>query len=407
MTDFSGFMDPVQNWSKLPNQLIQMLPIITTVSELKVMLYILRHTWGFQEERGKWITLDEFQKGRLRKDDTRIDNGTGLSHQSVITGLTKAIEHGMIIELVNDINLNRVQKFYRLRTAEDVDTPGTIRSRTDQNKVPWSRLKETDRTQILRLFNRECVYCGNRVPSDHWHYEKVHDDLPWSDANVYLVCPSCFLERKGGNYVGEPEITDDNGVRVPFVPGSKLLSPDGVRGQNFRPPGVKTFESGSGKNVGAKETNRKKPPKERNNIYDAVARHVFVFDPVNGINVPKGDTSRCGMIASWLAGKTDKIRRTPVGFISKPAEPEHVKTFTEIYRLLNPGASMVLDPVKFIEHWKRVGTYLAEQNKKPIKPEPTKIDPEESKRLQEENDRLLAELNERLEKVNNGRASRN
>jgi len=43
---FPGFTEPTENWSKLPHSLIGALPDIRTVAELKVILYILRHTWA-------------------------------------------------------------------------------------------------------------------------------------------------------------------------------------------------------------------------------------------------------------------------------------------------------------------------------------------------------------------------
>ena len=56
---FTGFNEPKENWSKLPNEFVDALPMIETIGEMKVILYILRHTWGFHDDEKK-ITLDEF-----------------------------------------------------------------------------------------------------------------------------------------------------------------------------------------------------------------------------------------------------------------------------------------------------------------------------------------------------------
>ena len=72
-----GFAEPEQNWSKLPHQLIEALPLIETIGEMKVILYVLRHTWGYHDDEKK-ITLDEFCNGRKRRDGSRLDGGTGL-----------------------------------------------------------------------------------------------------------------------------------------------------------------------------------------------------------------------------------------------------------------------------------------------------------------------------------------
>ena len=112
---FTGFAQPTANYSKLPHQLINELPQITTIGEMKVLLYVLRHTWGFQEfGEGKKITLDEFEHGRKRKDRTRMDNGTGLTKSTIIAGLKKAVEHGFLIVETDSSDKGRVKKSYAL-----------------------------------------------------------------------------------------------------------------------------------------------------------------------------------------------------------------------------------------------------------------------------------------------------
>jgi len=126
INDFPGFPLPEQNWSKLPHCLIAALPLIKSASELKVILYILRHTWGFQEfGRLKKLTVDEFMHGRKKRDGTRMDAGTGLSKPSVIDGLRRAEAHGFIEVDVDDHDMGRVKKFYRLRMqGSSFFTPG-------------------------------------------------------------------------------------------------------------------------------------------------------------------------------------------------------------------------------------------------------------------------------------------
>jgi hypothetical protein len=121
---FAGFPDPQENWSKLPHALIEALPLIETAGEVKVILYILRHTWGYQDEE-KRITVDEFMNGRRRRDGSRIDDGTGLSKPTILDGLKRAEMHGFIEVEVDDKDKGRVKKFYRLRMqGSTFFTPG-------------------------------------------------------------------------------------------------------------------------------------------------------------------------------------------------------------------------------------------------------------------------------------------
>jgi hypothetical protein len=121
MTDkkFPGFEQPAQNYSKLPHTLIDCLPVFSSMAELKVVVYLLRHTWGFSEYgEPKKITTDEFMNGRKRRDGTRLDKGTGLVKNSVISGLELAVEHGFILVEVDKTDLARIEKRYCLNMSD-------------------------------------------------------------------------------------------------------------------------------------------------------------------------------------------------------------------------------------------------------------------------------------------------
>lgn len=114
---FSGFWDlqEYDGYTKLPHALIELLPRLGE-AELKIILYIMRHTWGFQEfDKPKKITVDEFMHGRKRSDGTRMDNGTGLSNWGVQDGIAKAIKHGFVICKVDDRDKGRIKKYYALK----------------------------------------------------------------------------------------------------------------------------------------------------------------------------------------------------------------------------------------------------------------------------------------------------
>lgn len=115
---FPGFWHPEdgeEGWTKMPHELIWILPKLKE-TELKIILYILRHTWGFQEfDKLKKITTEEFMAGRKRKDGTTMDNGTGLSDWGVKDGIAKALKHGYIVCEVDDSDKGRIKKRYGLK----------------------------------------------------------------------------------------------------------------------------------------------------------------------------------------------------------------------------------------------------------------------------------------------------
>lgn len=114
---FEGFSYPDdQGFTRIPNDWFDACAQINNLAELKIVLYVLRHTWGFQEyEVAKKITVDEFASGRKRKDGTRIDKGTGLSPTAVKDGIRRATEHGYLLYAIDKSDLGRIKKYYLLR----------------------------------------------------------------------------------------------------------------------------------------------------------------------------------------------------------------------------------------------------------------------------------------------------
>lgn len=113
MATFKGFSQALENWCKLPLEFIDGMPLIKSLGEALVILYVIRHTWGYGDDE-KRITEDEFLHGRKRRDGSRIDNGTGLSAPTVRDGIRRAVKHKFIFVDVDDHDLARVKKYYRL-----------------------------------------------------------------------------------------------------------------------------------------------------------------------------------------------------------------------------------------------------------------------------------------------------
>ncbi len=100
----------------MPNQLVDQLSHLKYAAEIKVVLYILRHTWGFYGQQ-KHITMDEFIHGRKRRGGSRMDGGTGLCEKTVQHALHLAVQHSFIAR-DDDSDLGRIKKYYHLRVHE-------------------------------------------------------------------------------------------------------------------------------------------------------------------------------------------------------------------------------------------------------------------------------------------------
>lgn len=119
---FPGFNKPEANFFRLPNEWIDITARLKSLAEIKVVEYVLRHTWGFSEyDVVKKITTDEFMHGRKRVDHARLDSGTGLSKQAVIDGLAAAVAHGLLLVEVDESDRARIKKYYKLRMKSPVN----------------------------------------------------------------------------------------------------------------------------------------------------------------------------------------------------------------------------------------------------------------------------------------------
>lgn len=118
--DFDGFEKPDQNWFQLPKSWATVTRVITSIAELKVVEYVLLHTWS-QHEHGasRRISINEFRFGIRLDNEKRVDEGTGLSKQSIITGLKKSVQRGLLVETIDARDRARVHKSYRLRMRDD------------------------------------------------------------------------------------------------------------------------------------------------------------------------------------------------------------------------------------------------------------------------------------------------
>ena len=181
-TKFLGFDIPRQNWFRLPNDWTDLTAGMKSWAEQKVVEYVLRHTWGYQEYGSlKRITLDEFEKGRKRVDGTRIDKGIGMRRQAIISGIRQAVEDGFLVEEADDSDRARVKKYYGLRMLPHLEeqegyddhTPGVRSSHSRGVKIIHRSEKETlERNKTVNGDLRELKDLGQ--PREKTEYVAQH-----------------------------------------------------------------------------------------------------------------------------------------------------------------------------------------------------------------------------------------
>lgn len=110
---FGGFDSP--NYTPTPDALFDELAPNLSESELRVLLYIVRRTFGFKRDADA-ISLSQLVSGITTKDGRVLDRGTGMSRPGVTKGVKGLVEKGVIsVEKVMDERGENQVNVYRLR----------------------------------------------------------------------------------------------------------------------------------------------------------------------------------------------------------------------------------------------------------------------------------------------------
>ena len=91
---FRGFQSP--NYTQVPDELFDELLPLLKEAELKVLLYIVRRTFGFKKERDP-ISFTQFINGITTKDGRILDRGCGVKSPTHLSNALKSLEEKGII----------------------------------------------------------------------------------------------------------------------------------------------------------------------------------------------------------------------------------------------------------------------------------------------------------------------
>ena len=89
-----GFPELRNNYFQVPNILTDVFSRAQTRSEVLIqsILYLIRHSWGWQDNQARWLTAGEIANGRQYADGSRYDHGIGYGEQEIRDALNRAAE---------------------------------------------------------------------------------------------------------------------------------------------------------------------------------------------------------------------------------------------------------------------------------------------------------------------------
>ncbi|MFH1699223.1 MAG: replication protein [Candidatus Zixiibacteriota bacterium] len=190
---FIGFYSP--KYTQVPDDLFDELMSELSGSELKVLLYVVRRTFGWKKDSDK-ISLSQMANGITKKDGTMLDSGTGLSKQAVSRAVRSLVSREILIRrrnrseknsfepteyslnisdypLSNNVTRGGSQKMQQ-RVGHKCDIQETVKQDTEKTLS-----KPVDNSQTLQdkeLLGQIMVTC--RDPNSFNFYRKVVKEVP-------------------------------------------------------------------------------------------------------------------------------------------------------------------------------------------------------------------------------------
>lgn len=117
----------------VPDQVFDELLVELSGAELKVLLYIIRRTFGFKKESDA-ISLNQMLRGITTREGQTLDRGSGLSKPTLLAALRSLIERGIVV----------VQR-RRSQERGDEATVYRLRMKGEPEPEPGPQDKDTNR----------------------------------------------------------------------------------------------------------------------------------------------------------------------------------------------------------------------------------------------------------------------
>jgi hypothetical protein len=204
---FPGFRKPT--YTIVPDELFDELLAQVTGSELKVLLYIIRRTFGFKRDCDN-ISIKQMVHGITKKDGSILDSGTGLSKPSITKAVKSLVDKNVIIATrrrskekgdesttytLNIIggapllkNLTRGGKRIEQGGVKKSNPQHTVLQHTDivvVDRLKDLKIQEEKAQQLLARFSPE--YIEQKIEFLEWKLETTTRGRPIQDPAAWLI----------------------------------------------------------------------------------------------------------------------------------------------------------------------------------------------------------------------------
>jgi len=182
---FEGFTSP--NFTSVPDEFFDVLAPRLNGGEVKVLLYIIRRTYGFKKESDT-ISISQMLNGIVKRNGERLDHGAGLSKPSLCRALNSlADKHVIIAKRQFDRNGSNMATSYQLNVRGDA-------SELEEQKTLGKKMRQGGLSQNLTkplVKKRDIQYTvNNRQLDNNVNVTKKGKN----DTNYLHLLPDAQLE---------------------------------------------------------------------------------------------------------------------------------------------------------------------------------------------------------------------
>jgi hypothetical protein len=150
---FSGFAFP--NSTSVPDQLFDELMPYLSGAELKVLLYIIRRTYGFKKSRDD-ISLSQMVNGIKKKNGEVLDKGTGLGKASVARALNSLEQKNIILRQRRSNSKNGDEATtYALNILSPLPVSQNETPPVPKRDTPVSHQRDTQQTVVQQTVKQQ------------------------------------------------------------------------------------------------------------------------------------------------------------------------------------------------------------------------------------------------------------
>jgi hypothetical protein len=199
---YEGFSSPIG--TIVPDDVFDVLMPQLTDPELRVLLYIIRRTFGFKRAHDD-ISLKQMVEGIRTRDGRILDRGTGISKAGVARGLKGLQAKGIIVAARNSsVERGNEPTTYALRFRDDPDAPqgGPLFSSTPATPRP-----QIDPPPLSQSETRACLTEGTSLVSAVRHTTNRSQQTEEQGTGLEtskLRAPPCAIDPRPDNPVGDP-----------------------------------------------------------------------------------------------------------------------------------------------------------------------------------------------------------